>query len=271
VTGQALLNVNGIQDPHRIYPGQSITLPGFEGETQLAVVEEAEPVAEPAIVVTLADDVAEVPEPVEEPVAAEENVQLALNETPLPPAAVLPDNQELDAPVTLEEEQAVALDPELDVAQSNEQLTDLLAADPSDYSVASNNSIEIQASETLGHYADWLGVRAWDLRRLNNMAFTDPVIIGDRLRLDFSRVNIVEFERTRREFHSSLQAEFFANYRIQDVERYRINRGDNIGNIARTRYSTPIWLLRQYNPELDFNRIQIGQEVVFPLLELASD
>jgi len=25
--------------------------------------------------------------------------------------------------------------------------------------------------------------------------------------------------------------------------------------------------LRQYNPELDFNRIQIGQVMVFPLLE----
>jgi hypothetical protein len=25
--------------------------------------------------------------------------------------------------------------------------------------------------------------------------------------------------------------------------------------------------VRQYNPELDFNRIQIGQKVVFPLLQ----
>jgi membrane-bound lytic murein transglycosylase D len=161
----------------------------------------------------------------------------------------------------------VALDPELDVTESNEQLTELLEADPSDYTVASDNSVEIQASETLGHYADWLGIRAWDLRRLNGMAFRDPVIIGERLTLDFSQVNIDEFELKRRDFHSSLQGEFFSNFRIQDVETYQVRRGDNIGAIARTRYSTPIWLLRQYNPQLDFNRIQIGQEIVFPLLE----
>jgi len=170
-------------------------------------------------------------------------------------------------PVTLDEEIAVALDPTLDVSESNEQLAEALSADPSDYTVASNNSVEIQASETLGHYADWLGVRAWDLRRLNNMAFRDPVIIGDRLILDFSRVNISEFELGRRAYHSTLQQEFFSNYRIQNVETYRVQSGDNIGGIARTQYSTPVWLLRQYNPGLDFNRIQIDQEIVFPVLE----
>ena len=99
------------------------------------------------------------------------------------------------------------------------------------------------------------------------MAFRDPVIIGKRLKLDFSRVNIAEFELKRRDFHSSLQQELFSSYRIQDVEQYRVASGDNIGRIARNRYSTPIWLLRQYNPELDINRIQIGQVMVFPLLE----
>ena len=130
-----------------------------------------------------------------------------------------------------------------------------------------DNTIEIQASETLGHYADWLGIRAWDIRRLNNMAFRDPVIIGNRLRLDFGVMNIAEFERARRKFHSTLQQEFFASYRIQNVETYEVRRGDNISTVARDRYSSPIWLVRQYNPELDFNRIQIGQLIVFPLLE----
>jgi membrane-bound lytic murein transglycosylase D len=188
----------------------------------------------------------------------------------LPPAAVLPDNQELDTPVSDEESTAEALDPVIDVSESNEQLVENLSADPSDYTVASNNTVEVQASETLGHLAEWLSIRAWDVRRLNNMAFRDPVIVGKRLTLDFSSVNIVEFELKRREFHSTLQQEFFSNYRIQGVEQYEIKRNDNIGAIARNRYSTPIWLVRQYNPELDFNRIQIGQKIAFPLVEQAE-
>lgn len=290
---QQLLGINGIQDRHRIYPGQELRLPGVGDEgASLAVIDgnlrptpptemqfseevveaplETEVSEAETVVITPVPEIPEGQGP--ESATAQSDVeampdQLALVEDLLPPAAVLPDNQEMDSAVTEEEGEAVALDPALDVTESNEQLTDLLAADPSDYTVASNNSIEIQASETLGHYADWLGIRAWDLRRLNGMAFRDPVIIGDRLQLDFSQVNIAEFELKRRDFHSSLQQEFFSNYRIQSVDVYQVRRGDNIGVIARNRYSTPIWLLRQYNPQLDFNRIQIGQEIVFPVLE----
>ncbi|HLB83922.1 MAG TPA: transglycosylase SLT domain-containing protein, partial [Steroidobacteraceae bacterium] len=39
-----------------------------------------------------------------------------------------------------------------------------LSADPSDYTVASDGTIEVQATETLGHYAEWLDVRATRLR-----------------------------------------------------------------------------------------------------------
>jgi len=284
VTEAELLNLNGIQDRNRIYPGQQIRLPGFGLAAEQIVTTEARTAPVLATQVQNSDDASEsvseglFPPPGVEETTSEvevtnstnESTQLALNATTeevLPPAAVLPDNQELEMPVTLDEEIAIALDPILDVSESNEQLTEALSADPSDYTVASNNSVEIQASETLGHYADWLGIRAWDLRRLNNMAFRDPVIIGDRLILDFSRVNISEFELGRRAYHSTLQQEFFSNYRIQNVETYRVQSGDNIGGIARTQYSTPVWLLRQYNPGLDFNRIQIDQEIVFPILE----
>lgn len=269
VTEQALLAINGIQDAHRIYPGQEITLPGYErNDRQLAAIDtQAAPVPPTVVQFTEAEEAPqqEQPAPVAEPVSQPE--QVALNLEPLPPAAVLPDNQQMDTPVTEADEEAVALDPELDLTASSVALTETLSADPSDYSVSSNSSIEIQAAETLGHYAEWLSVRAWDLRRLNNMAFADPVIIGERLRLDFSRVNIAEFELKRREFHATLQQEFFSNFRIQNVEEYEVARNDNIGIIARNRYSTPIWLLRQYNPELDFNRIQIGQRIMFPLVE----
>ena len=252
VTEQSLLGVNGIQDPHRIYPGQQLMMPG-QGATG---IQSAEVDALISGVQAVGAQLREETEP--------------LTLVSLPPAVILPNNQELDAPVTEEESTAEALDPVVDVSESIEQLVESLSADPSDYNVAGNNTVEVQASETLGHFADWLDIRAWDVRRLNNMAFRDPVIVGKRLTLDFSRVNIAEFELKRRAFHSILQQEFFSNYRIQGVEQYEIKRNDNIGAIARNRYSTPIWLVRQYNPELDFNRIQIGQQIAFPLVEQAK-
>lgn len=282
VSEQQVLSLNGIADRNRIYPGQNLQLPGFEDQSRATAANEPDRPPEPESERAAAEGLAQVTEE-EIPVASrnpeaeadtisavpalEPVMDLALVEELLPPAAVLPDNAALDSEVTAADEIAEAIDPAVDVAEANQQLVEDLSADPSDYSVSRDNTIEIQASETLGHYADWLGIRAWDIRRLNNMAFRDPVIIGNRLRLDFSKVNIAEFERARREFHSTLQQEFFASYRIQNVETYEVRRGDNISTIARSRYSSPIWLVRQYNPELDFNRIQIGQPIVFPLLE----
>lgn len=307
-TEQELLGLNGIADRNRIYPGQELRLPGFEGSGVQVAAIEASLTPAPPTEIQFSDDGTNRPEPadqsgesepadqsrgrvtseatIDEPQvvasitpsvsetaiesASQDVASIALDEQPLPPAAVLPDDQELETPINAASEVAVATEPAGEGQVSNEQLTEDLAADPSDYTVAANNTVEIQALETLGHYADWLEIRAWDIRRLNNMQYRDPVIIGDRLRLSFDSISVNEFERRRRDFHSSLQREFFSNYRIQNVETYQIRRNDNIGRIARNRYSTPIWLLRQYNPELDFNRIQIGQEIIFPILEAVN-
>lgn len=279
VSEQEVLSLNGISDRNRIYPGQDLRLPGFESEGDQVAVIDANLRPEPPTQVQFSDGVVlggdaapevEQPKPAPSVILEETTTELALMDESLPPAAVLPDDQEMNSEVTAEEETAEAVDPELDDTEVAQQLVESLSADPSDYTVASNDTVEIQASETLGHFAEWLGIRAWDIRRLNNMAYRDPVIIGERLRLEFSGVSIAEFERARREFHSNMQRDFFASYRIQGVETYQVRRGDNIGVIARNRYSSPIWLIRQYNPELDFNRIQIGQSIVFPLLEQAN-
>lgn len=275
-----LLQMNNISDPHRIYPGQQLTLPGFEPPAlALNEINDIVPIASTinsddnaSISAVNGSDresdveLPETPKPLPG-TSVEPLVQLAQREEILPPAAVLPDNQVLDLPVTEVETRAVAVEAELSVDETNDQLLEALSADPSDYSVSSNSTIEIQASETLGHYADWLGIRARDIRSLNNMSFREPVISGERLKLDFSDVNINEFEVLRRNFHLRLQQEFFGDFRIRDVERYQVEANDNVGSIARRRYSTPMWLLRQYNPGVDFDRIQIDQEIVFPLLE----
>jgi membrane-bound lytic murein transglycosylase D len=277
VTEQALLAVNGIQDPHLIYPGQQISLPGFGQDAKIvaALGTDVSPMPGTLPQAEQADEPPEhaastVPSEPELPVAlvsAAQNPQPTADAEQLPTAAGSPDDQQLEPQVTAAEEMAIALDPDLEPALSNAQIRQALAADPSDYSVASNNSIEIQASETLGHYADWLGIQTREVRRLNKLAFGDPVIIGGRLRLDFSKVSKAEFELKRREYHAALQSDFFIHYRIKGVEEYQVKPNDNIGMIARKRYATPIWLLRQYNPDLDFNSLQIAQKIIFPLLE----
>ena len=173
----------------------------------------------------------------------------------------------------IDEESVSLVDSTAQAVESNARedeaqlLTDL-QSDPSDYTVGNDNTIEIQAAETLGHYAEWLGVRASDIRRLNSLEYNDPVIIGQRLKLDFSKTDVTaaEFEQRRREYHRNLQTDFFQSWRITETEQHSITRGEFLVNLARSR-SVPMWLFRQYNPDVDAGRIQIGQVVVFPVVE----
>ena len=142
-----------------------------------------------------------------------------------------------------------------------------LLADPSDYSVVANDSIEVQAAETLGHYADWLELRAWRLRHLNGMRYGQPVVIGQRLSLDFSRVSAMDFEQRRIAHHRALQESFFKRNRIAGTSTHVIRRGESLWILARRQYDIPIWLLRQYNPDMNFDAVGIGVNVTVPQVE----
>jgi membrane-bound lytic murein transglycosylase D len=148
---------------------------------------------------------------------------------------------------------------------------DMLAADPSDYSVSATNMISVQALETLGHYADWLGIPTQRLRDINSLSFREAVVLGQQLTLDFGTVDIATFEQRRRAYHQQLQSEFFAAYRIENIESHVIKPGESLWILAERTYNVPVWLLRQYNPDLNFDRIQPGNVVKFPRLKAIAE
>jgi membrane-bound lytic murein transglycosylase D len=141
------------------------------------------------------------------------------------------------------------------------------SADPGDYSIHDGDNIVVQAAETLGHYAEWLDVRASQLRKLNRMSFATPVVVGRDLKLDFSRITPDQFEAKRAEYHRQLQEAFFAQFRIKDTSTHVIKAGESIWVIAQQRYSIPIWLLRQYNPDVDLGSLKPGVKLVIPIVE----
>jgi membrane-bound lytic murein transglycosylase D len=138
------------------------------------------------------------------------------------------------------------------------------SADPSDYLVHEDGSVRVQAAETLGHYAEWLEVRAGQIRKLNRMTMATPVVIGRKVKLDFSKVTQDEFEGRRQEYHKQLQEAFFAEFRISGNEMHVIKAGESIWVLAQQRYNIPIWLLRQYNPDLDLGSVKPGTKLVIP-------
>ncbi len=127
-------------------------------------------------------------------------------------------------------------------------------------------AIRAEVEETLGHYAEWLGVTAWEIRRLNGLPYGRIIRLGQQIRIPLHRVSKEEFEVKRFEYHKELTEDFFATYRVEKVEVYRIQRGDNIWTLSREEFEVPLWLIKRYNGHLNFNALVPSQELVIPVV-----
>ena len=94
-------------------------------------------------------------------------------------------------------------------------------------------SLLVLSEETLGHYADWLGIGgAGALRSLNNLRFNDDLRVGKRIRIPVvSAQQLANFEESRAEFHRILAEEYVEHYVVTDIDNYTSN---NIYNLSMT-------------------------------------
>jgi membrane-bound lytic murein transglycosylase D len=224
-----LVALNNLGSSNRIRAGQQLRLPAAGPAPSAAVVASARAPAVDPVVIASVDAPA-----IEDPVVVAEQT-----------------------PATMAGDLAASLLGTIQTA---------LLSDPSDYNVASDNTIEIHPLETLGHYADWLGIRTQRLRDINGLAFRTPVEVGKRIRLDLSAIDAKTFEDRRIAFHRAQQDGFFRENIITGVTEHVIARGESIWVLALRKYDVPIWLFRQYNPELDLHNVQPGAAVHFPVL-----
>ena len=138
------------------------------------------------------------------------------------------------------------------------------SSDTTNYEVAADNTAVVQAAETLGHFADWTQVDSQTLRALNKLHKNAMVTQGKKIKLDLSRVTAAQFVAARREYHHHLQEAFFAAHRIAGTETYAVKRGDSLWTIAQQRTDMPVWLVAQYNPDVNFNDMRPGTPITLP-------
>jgi membrane-bound lytic murein transglycosylase D len=266
-----LLKINQLKNPNYIYEGQKLQLAAATPSAATAppTVAATQPPTRPAqtppattppprvVTPTRPVVVASAPTPTGGVPASE-----ARRESEEDAAAIANVGKPASRAEPVSAAQAEALGPSLGPAVETPQ-----SADAIDYAVGKDNTIVVVAEETLGHYADWLGVTAQQLRKVNNMKFGRPMLIGRKLKLDFSKVTPETFEQTRREYHRTLQASYFAANRILGTEVYIVRRGDSLWTVTQRYARLPMWLLQQYNPDVDFSEMRAGTEVVVPKVE----
>jgi len=127
--------------------------------------------------------------------------------------------------------------------------------------------LRVEVEETLGHYAEWAGVRTQQIRRLNGLRFGRTLHLGQKIKIPLDEIDAAVFEERRYEYHKRLQEDFFAVYRVSELEPYRVRRGDNIWTLCRETFGIPMWLLKHYNMDVDLADLHIQDKIMMPVIQ----
>jgi membrane-bound lytic murein transglycosylase D len=274
-----LLKMNSLKNPDFLYEGQRLRIAG-ETPTRVTAASEAEAAVKVAAIDAARGEaqregaaVEVVREETTRPIGTGEPtrgrprsaaaVAMAAATTPEVASAVVQAAERAREPVSAS--QAEALSPALGPVGVTQGLADSI-----DYQVRDDGSIRVEATETLGQYADWLQIATQKLRVLNKLKAKQPVLLGQKLKLDYSQVSREAFEQLRRDYHAKLQGEFFVSHRIAGTEVYIVRRGDSLWTMTQKFSNLPIWLLRQYNPDTDLSDLRAGTQVVMPKVEIQA-
>jgi membrane-bound lytic murein transglycosylase D len=270
-----LLKMNALKDPDRLYEGQRLRVAGevapvTEAETDIKVAAidaaRGEAQREVAAVEVVREETTRpigTGEPKRGRAPSAAVVAMEAATTPDVASAVVQAAENAREPVSAS--QAEALGPALGPVSVSQGLADSI-----DYQVRDDGSIRVEATETLGQYADWLQIPTQKLRNVNRLKARQPVLLGQKLNLDYSRVSRENFELLRRDYHAKLQGEFFVQHRITGTEVYIVRRGDSLWTMTQKFSNLPIWLLRQYNPDTDLSDLRPGTQVVMPRVEVLA-
>ncbi len=126
--------------------------------------------------------------------------------------------------------------------------------------------LRVEVEETLGHYAEWAGVRTQAIRRLNGLPYGRTLRLHQEVKIPLAKVSAAAFEEQRYEYHKRLQEDFFAVYRVSELDPYRVRAGDNIWTLCRDRFEVPMWLLKHYNMDADLAALQVQQTLRIPVI-----
>ena len=122
--------------------------------------------------------------------------------------------------------------------------------------------LTVEANESLGQYAEWLDVSVDTLKKINGMGKKFVLRIGQKLKLPLVENGVYEFNLKRVQYHLALEEDFYANFKIVDVEIYKVKRGDSLLLLSEKK-QIPLWLMKKYIP-LHQQSIRQGQTLTLP-------
>jgi membrane-bound lytic murein transglycosylase D len=135
----------------------------------------------------------------------------------------------------------------------------------------STAEIRVSTDETIGHYAEWLGIATHRIRQLNQMGGRSDIRIGDAILIPAAQPSLGTMVQTRLEYHMAIEEDFYGRYKVTDVKQKALKRGEALWDICNGSDPIPLWLLKKYNKQLDFGKLMPGAVLWIPTIEEKSD
>lgn len=127
--------------------------------------------------------------------------------------------------------------------------------------------IRVAPEETLGHYADWLQIPTQKIRALNQFPYGRTISIDQKIRIPLALKAKERFEELRYEYHKEMEEDFFESFSIAGVSIYDVKNGDTIWSLCLNEMDIPLWLLKKYNPTMDFGKLQPRDKINYPIVK----
>ena len=127
--------------------------------------------------------------------------------------------------------------------------------------------IQVEIEETLGHYAEWLEIPTRIIRKLNHFPYGRTLRLHQEVKIPLDKISKAQFEEMRYEYHKKIQEDFFSFYKIEAFQIYGLKKGDNIWTLCNDTFDVPVWLIKKYNSDVDFNDLRWSQKIVVPVVK----
>jgi membrane-bound lytic murein transglycosylase D len=137
--------------------------------------------------------------------------------------------------------------------------------------VGNTAKIKVSVDETIGHYADWLGVPTYRIRELNRLSGRSEIRINGSVTIPADQDMLARFVKARLEYHMALEEDFYSRYKVTDVRPKIIKRGEVLWSIVNGEEQIPLWLFVKYNKHLDLGTLMPGMRVWIPVIEEKSE
>lgn len=128
--------------------------------------------------------------------------------------------------------------------------------------------VEVRPGENLVLLAGWADVSVEDLTEVNGLDARDLLVVGQAVKIPVVDAGSAEAFSIAREAATDLRLDRYVARRggLVGTETHIVRTGETAWGIAHDRAGVPTWVLARFNPEVDLERLGIGDTLAVPVL-----